>query len=264
MQRFLTRIFFTLLLSFASGHSNVAEAGYMTIWGWNEPKSVQLTQPGWDSEYVLETNYRVAKIDWNITNPASNTESYREVRFVVPFSWGDFQGVINPKQRAYTWDNTAQEWTYYNVGLGITSGVDGNDDGLYFKAYADSQSPDFSYLPMNSTDIPTSRSYTDYETATVQVTDSVLAYDVASLLDDYCLDPGDSISFSTYIEIERRTAAPALSSYWTDVFVVTPVPIPGAALLYISGCGLFGWVAGKKHLKKRLKPSEASCGGFST
>ena len=235
MKRLTLVICTAMIVVLTLGIYSLANASYISV-GPNTGGPLTLSLDSYNFYYVDTYNYRVKKQTWTVSNPTS--ESYTDVRFVLPFVWGAFQNAA-PLRQAYAWDNVNQEW----INDYVPSGNDGVLDNVYVKVYSDPDSASFAYMPISQTDIPLSWDPgASYETASVLSTDSMLYWEVASVL-----NPGDSVQFSTFWEYERRSASPYLSGLWEEPFVVaTPLP----AAVWLLGSGLIGLAGFRRRLRK--------------
>jgi len=209
----LTSVCLTVMLLAASHMAGATLYYNAGEWGAGPLEPIFL---GSNLSYDVQPYYRIVKLDWRVTN--NDSVAYNDVKMVLPFVWDSG----NPLQ-TYTWVDAANEWIISDRG----NGLDGLPDGCYAKL------PTVSYTPspipptetrmlMSDTDLPLSYSYAGYETASVLSTDSVPAWSLIA-----SLAPNDSITFSTYIQVERGAN---ISSFWDQPYIVA-VPEPATMLL---------------------------------
>jgi hypothetical protein len=167
-----------------------------------------ITLDAWNPNFVLDPNYRVHRFDWTVTNNAATAHS--SVRFVIPFTWAIISGAT-PSIQAYSWENGANQWRMTDNG----DGNDGLPDGLYMNIppgpFTPPSAPVLRML-MSDTDIPLSRVYSGYETATALATDQVPAWDIGPI------GASGSVSFTTYMKQERSAVC---SGIYVDPYIVT-------------------------------------------
>lgn len=226
MKKLMTICVVAVLIAFAG---NVDAATYYNVGEWGagplEPNFVS-----WNPDFVLAANYRIVQFNWSVTNNGSIT--YTDVKMVLPFVWDS--GSPLP---AYDWIDASNEWVISDQG----NGFDLVEDGCYAKlptvSYAPSPAPPTeSRMLMSDTDLPLFYSYSGYETATVSLTDSVPDWAVTA-----SLAPTVSVSFSTYIQVERGAG---ISAFYTQPYMVSTVPEPATLCVLLIGA-LLG-VLGKR------------------
>jgi len=229
MKKLLIAAYVFTIVFFLTG--SVAATTYYNVgeWGWG-PLEPQFQS--WNPDFVKEDYYRIAQINWTITNNTSYT--YTDVTMVLPFVWDS--GTPN---QAYEWVDADNQWIITDQG----NGFDGLENGCYAElptaAYTPSPNPPTeTYMLMSDTDLPTSYSLSGYETASVLSTDSVPAWEVTS-----SLAPSESIDFSIYIQIERGSG---IGSFYIQPYMVSTIPEPATICMF----GLGGLVLLRK---KRVK-----------
>ncbi len=158
-------------------------------------------------------------------------------------------------------------WTIDSLVLGQTVSVEHADTGPWAgwvtatvtntgtEAWGDFHFEIFqvgSYGPVDNVDWLVDALHTPWSTQTLDSNGWDIDNDVVgATIDLYFygapVAPGETATFSAY------NVNPDHVSFFGVKIFPTPVPLPGAALLYLSGCSLFGLVAGKKYFEKKLE-----------